>query len=125
MSILQKELPIANICFYYIIVLWYFCDKDLSDGQSAVVFREKGNSSVNQASEKRGSAISNRVKETINNVGKCLEVQSSLHVRPRNNILNDMVSKIGGKGQNMRNFENHIFGVSNLKLLYGMVYMDI
>ena len=79
------------------IVLWYFYDEDLSDEQSTVVFREKGSSSVNQASEKRGSAIRTQKGQIfhISNVGKSLEVQISLHLRPRNNILKVSVSTLG------------------------------
>ena len=87
-----------------------FCNKDFSGGQSTVVFSEKGSSNVNQASEKRGSAIrtqkGQRAKKSISNVGKCLEVQISLHLRPRKNIPSVSVSNVGGKGQNMLIYDN-------------------
>ena len=44
---------------YNKLIVNIICDKDLSwsDGQSAVPFRKKGSSSVNQESEKCGSVI--------------------------------------------------------------------
>ena len=77
-----------------------FCDKDLSDGRSTIAHSERRSSSENQANEKRGSAIrTQRVKESISNVGNCLQVKSSFHARPRNNIIKVSVSKVCGKGQ--------------------------
>ena len=49
-----------------------FCDRDLSDGQSAVVLSEKGSSSVNQASEQRGSAIRTQKGQRVHK--QCREV---------------------------------------------------